>query len=69
VILDEKKELEAEYDILIFWNFPEGLGLKVKAGEFSSYAPCGQELSSYDRMCHRNYRGGFLSNHNSSNYM
>uniref|UniRef100_A0A9L0TIE8 GPCR family 3 nine cysteines domain-containing protein n=1 Tax=Equus caballus TaxID=9796 RepID=A0A9L0TIE8_HORSE len=25
----------AEYAILNFWNFPEGLGLKVKVGEYS----------------------------------
>ena len=27
----------AEYDIFIIWNFPQGLGLKVKIG---SYFPC-----------------------------
>jgi vomeronasal 2 receptor len=26
-----------EYDIFIIWNFPQGLGLKVKIG---SYLPC-----------------------------
>uniref|UniRef100_A0A8C4M4N9 GPCR family 3 nine cysteines domain-containing protein n=1 Tax=Equus asinus TaxID=9793 RepID=A0A8C4M4N9_EQUAS len=35
----------AEYAIFNFWNFPEGLGLKVKVGEYSPRAPCGRELS------------------------
>ena len=30
----------AEYDIFIIWNFPQGLGLKVKIG---SYLPCFQQ--------------------------
>jgi hypothetical protein len=34
VILDEKRKLEAEYDILNFWNFPGGLRHKVKVGKF-----------------------------------
>ncbi|XP_047387762.1 vomeronasal type-2 receptor 116-like [Sciurus carolinensis] len=50
VILDEKKKLEAEYDILNFWNFPEGLGHKVKVGKFSPSAPCGQQLSLSEDM-------------------
>jgi hypothetical protein len=34
VILDDKRKLEVEYDILNVWNFPEGLGLEVKVGNF-----------------------------------
>jgi hypothetical protein len=30
VILDEKRKLEAQYNLINFWNFPEGLRLKVK---------------------------------------
>ncbi|XP_028641315.1 vomeronasal type-2 receptor 116-like [Grammomys surdaster] len=45
VNLDGKMKLNAEYDILNFWNFPEGLQLKVKVGQFSPYGPLGQQLS------------------------
>ncbi|XP_038945840.1 vomeronasal type-2 receptor 116-like [Rattus norvegicus] len=45
VSLDEKMKLNAEYDILNYWNFPEGLQLKVKVGQFSPYGPLGQQLS------------------------
>ncbi|XP_048196600.1 vomeronasal type-2 receptor 116-like [Perognathus longimembris pacificus] len=45
VILDEDKKLQAEYDILNIWNFPEGLEFKVKIGKFSPYAPRGHQLS------------------------
>ncbi|XP_048191028.1 vomeronasal type-2 receptor 116-like [Perognathus longimembris pacificus] len=38
VILDEKRKLEAEYDIVNIWTFPEGLELKLKVGKFSPYA-------------------------------
>ncbi|XP_010604759.1 vomeronasal type-2 receptor 116 [Fukomys damarensis] len=38
-------KLDAEYDILNFWNFPEGLRLKVKVGEFSPRVPQGRQLS------------------------
>ncbi|XP_075823132.1 vomeronasal type-2 receptor 116-like [Microtus pennsylvanicus] len=44
VNLDEKMKLNAEYDILNYWNFPEGLELKVKVGQFSPYGPLGQQL-------------------------
>ena len=43
--LAEEGKSDAEYAILNFWNFPEGLGLKVKVGEYSPRAPRGQELS------------------------
>ncbi|XP_042549872.1 vomeronasal type-2 receptor 116-like [Dipodomys spectabilis] len=45
VIWDEKSKLEPEYDILNIWNFPEGLELAVKVGEFSPYAVHGNQLS------------------------
>ena len=43
-LADEGKS-DSEYTIINFWKFPEGLGLKVKVGEYSQQAPCGQELS------------------------
>ncbi|XP_069867804.1 vomeronasal type-2 receptor 116-like [Dipodomys merriami] len=48
VILDDKRKLEAEYDIVNIWNFPEGLELEVKVGKFSSYA----QLSLSEDMVH-----------------
>uniref|UniRef100_A0A5F5PRV8 G-protein coupled receptors family 3 profile domain-containing protein n=1 Tax=Equus caballus TaxID=9796 RepID=A0A5F5PRV8_HORSE len=44
VNLAEEGKSDAEYAILNFWNFPEGLGLKVKVGEYSPRAPRGQEF-------------------------
>jgi hypothetical protein len=48
VIWGEKRKLEAEYDILNFWNFPEGLRHRVKVGRFSTYGPHGQQLSLHE---------------------
>ncbi|XP_069923699.1 vomeronasal type-2 receptor 116-like [Oryctolagus cuniculus] len=45
VNLNHKRNLEAEYDILNFWNFPYGVGHKVKVGKFSPYVPHAQQLS------------------------
>ncbi|EHB02117.1 Vomeronasal type-2 receptor 26, partial [Heterocephalus glaber] len=50
VNLDEKGKLDAEYDILNFWNFPEGLRLKVKLGTFSLHVPLVQQLSLSEDM-------------------
>ncbi|XP_042549851.1 vomeronasal type-2 receptor 116-like [Dipodomys spectabilis] len=50
VILDEKRKLEPEYDILNIWNFPEGLELEVKVGKFSPYALHGNQLSLSEDM-------------------
>ncbi|XP_048196596.1 vomeronasal type-2 receptor 116-like [Perognathus longimembris pacificus] len=50
VILDEKRKLETEYDILNIWNFPEGLELAVNVGKFCSYALYGNQLSLSDDM-------------------
>ena len=43
--LAKEGKSDSEYTFLNFWNFPEGLGLKVKGGEYSPRAPRGQELS------------------------
>ncbi|XP_071068879.1 vomeronasal type-2 receptor 116-like [Dasypus novemcinctus] len=45
VYFDDEGKLEASYDILNFWNFPEGFGLKVKVGHFDSAVPRDQQLS------------------------
>ncbi|XP_059108268.1 vomeronasal type-2 receptor 116-like isoform X3 [Peromyscus eremicus] len=34
----------ADYDIYNIWNFPQGFGLKVKLGGYSSYSPQSQQL-------------------------
>ncbi|XP_069859390.1 vomeronasal type-2 receptor 116-like [Dipodomys merriami] len=44
VILDEKRKLEPDYDILNIWNFPEGLELEVRVGKFSPNALHGNQL-------------------------
>ncbi|OBS59356.1 hypothetical protein A6R68_09519, partial [Neotoma lepida] len=48
--LEWKQKLDDKYDILNFWNFPKGLGLKVKVGIFSPNAPQGQQLSLSEEM-------------------
>ncbi|XP_004645015.1 vomeronasal type-2 receptor 116-like [Octodon degus] len=45
VNLDYRKKLDSKYDILNFWNFPEGLRLKVKLGTFSTHAPDGKKMT------------------------
>ncbi|XP_012891356.1 PREDICTED: vomeronasal type-2 receptor 116-like [Dipodomys ordii] len=50
VVLNEETKLEAEYDIKSFWNFPEGLGQKVKVGEFSPSRPHGQQLILFENL-------------------
>ncbi|XP_012368374.1 vomeronasal type-2 receptor 116-like [Octodon degus] len=50
VNLDERQKLDSEYDILNFWNFPEGLRLKVKVGTFSSRDPHGHKLTVSEDM-------------------
>ncbi|XP_027267423.1 vomeronasal type-2 receptor 116 isoform X2 [Cricetulus griseus] len=45
MVMDMNSKLDSKYDIINFWNFPKGMGLKVKVGSFSPYAPHGQELS------------------------
>ncbi|XP_051004372.1 vomeronasal type-2 receptor 116-like [Acomys russatus] len=48
--VDWSEKLEAEYDILNFWDFPKGLGLKMKIGTFSPNAPHGQQLLLSEQM-------------------
>lgn len=48
VNMNQKEELQAEYDIFQIWNFPQGLGLKVKIGEFNPYFQHGQQLHLYE---------------------
>ncbi|EDL12432.1 mCG58256, partial [Mus musculus] len=42
--------LDSQYDILNFWNFPSGFGLKVKVGTYSLNAPQGLQLSLCEQM-------------------
>nr|XP_021483724.1 LOW QUALITY PROTEIN: vomeronasal type-2 receptor 116-like [Meriones unguiculatus] len=49
-VMDEGRNLDSAYDILNFWNFPKGLGLKVKVGNFSPYAPQVQQLSLSEQL-------------------
>ncbi|XP_052031708.1 vomeronasal type-2 receptor 116-like isoform X1 [Apodemus sylvaticus] len=44
VNMNERDKLQEEYDIFYIWNFPQGLGLKVKIGMFSPYFPNGQQV-------------------------
>ncbi|XP_036028243.1 vomeronasal type-2 receptor 116-like [Onychomys torridus] len=50
VVLDSQRKLDAEYDIINIWNFPESLRKKMKVGTFSPKAPEGQELFLSDHM-------------------
>ncbi|XP_004647012.2 vomeronasal type-2 receptor 116-like [Octodon degus] len=50
VNLDDRLKMDAEYDIFNFWNFPEGLRLKVNVGVFSSHVPLVQQLSISEDM-------------------
>ncbi|XP_021010261.1 vomeronasal type-2 receptor 116-like [Mus caroli] len=44
------RNLDSMYDILNFWNFPSGLGLKVKVGTYSLSAPQGLQFSLCEQM-------------------
>ncbi|XP_036032635.1 vomeronasal type-2 receptor 116-like [Onychomys torridus] len=49
--LELKQKLhDTKYDILNFWNFPKGLGQKVKVGTFSPSFPQSQQLSLTEQM-------------------
>nr|XP_058146460.1 vomeronasal type-2 receptor 116-like [Dasypus novemcinctus] len=50
MILDEARKLDTRFDILNFWNFPEGFGLKVKVGQFASDMPHDQQFSISEEM-------------------
>ncbi|EHB03862.1 Vomeronasal type-2 receptor 26 [Heterocephalus glaber] len=45
VNLDKKSKVDAMYESLNFWNFPESPRFRVKIGEFSPHVPFGQQLS------------------------
>ncbi|XP_048196836.1 vomeronasal type-2 receptor 116-like [Perognathus longimembris pacificus] len=47
VVLNEERKLEAEYDIVNFWNFPEGLGQRVKVGKF---CPAKRQLILFENL-------------------
>ncbi|XP_040607385.1 vomeronasal type-2 receptor 116-like [Mesocricetus auratus] len=44
VVLDLKRKVDAEYDILNFWSSPRGIGLTVQVGRFSPKSLQGQQL-------------------------
>ncbi|XP_003748781.2 vomeronasal type-2 receptor 116-like isoform X2 [Rattus norvegicus] len=44
VNMNQRHKQKEEYDIFYIWNFPQGLGIKVKIGMFSPYFPNGQQL-------------------------
>ncbi|XP_059100606.1 vomeronasal type-2 receptor 116-like [Peromyscus eremicus] len=48
--MNQKEKLQAEYGIYHICNFPHGVGLKVKVGEFKPYFPHGQQLHLYEDM-------------------
>ncbi|XP_059109638.1 vomeronasal type-2 receptor 116-like isoform X2 [Peromyscus eremicus] len=48
VNMNQRENLQAEYDILQIWNFPNRFRFKVKIGEFSPYSPIGHQLHLYD---------------------
>ncbi|XP_052618829.1 vomeronasal type-2 receptor 116-like isoform X3 [Peromyscus californicus insignis] len=48
VNMNQRENLQAEYYIFQIWNFPNGIGFKVKIGEFSPYFPNGHQLHLYD---------------------
>ncbi|XP_051063503.1 vomeronasal type-2 receptor 116 [Phodopus roborovskii] len=50
VNMNQKDKLQEEYDIFQIWDFPQGLGFKVKIGKFSPYFPHGQQLHLYEDM-------------------
>lgn len=41
----QREKSDAQYDILNFWNFPQGLGHKVHVGTYFSYSPHDEKLS------------------------
>ncbi|XP_023418421.2 vomeronasal type-2 receptor 116-like [Cavia porcellus] len=45
VNLDLTRKVDANYNIVNLWNFPEGLRLRVKVGEFFSHSQFGQYLA------------------------
>lgn len=50
VIINQQAKTDAEYEIYMIWNFPQGLGVKVKIGRFYSYFLHDQKLYLYENM-------------------
>ena len=50
MIVNQKTKRDAEYEIHMIWNFPQGLGMKVKIGRFYSYFLRDQKLYLYEDM-------------------
>ncbi|XP_028719237.1 vomeronasal type-2 receptor 116-like isoform X1 [Peromyscus leucopus] len=48
--MNQKEKPQAEYGIYHISNFPHGVGLKVKIGEFMPYFPHDQQLHLYEDM-------------------
>nr|XP_044997326.1 vomeronasal type-2 receptor 116-like [Jaculus jaculus] len=48
VNINDKIKYEADYDIFHISNFPQGLGIKLKLGQFSSYGSLSQQLHLSD---------------------
>nr|XP_012806370.2 vomeronasal type-2 receptor 116-like [Jaculus jaculus] len=48
VNINQKEKSDAEYDICSTWEFPQGIGIKVKIGQFSPHFPHGQQLYIYE---------------------
>ena len=44
---DRENQCEV-YDIFIIWNFPQGLGVKVKIGSYFPCVPWSQQLHIYE---------------------
>ncbi|KAL6084216.1 hypothetical protein STEG23_022329, partial [Scotinomys teguina] len=44
VVFNSQRKVDAEYDIINLWNFPESLRQEMKVGTFSSKTPQGQKL-------------------------
>lgn len=45
ITFNPSEKSHVAYDILNFWDFPQGLAYKVKVGTFFPYYPPGQQLS------------------------
>ncbi|XP_040590005.1 vomeronasal type-2 receptor 116-like [Mesocricetus auratus] len=50
VNMNQKEDLQEEYDIFQIWNFPHGLRVKEKIGTYSPYFPQGQQFHVFEEM-------------------
>lgn len=50
VVINQRTKRDAEYEIHMVWNFPQGLGMKVKIGRFFSHFLHDQKLYLYEDM-------------------